>query len=128
MDFLHDRSIEHGYDGYPLLIDADLIVVGGGLAGLSAAALVAQAGRSVIVLEQSGQLGGRAATQFVMGFIGISARMLSIVAAMRSGCSRSSTSRSPGVFRTLDAGCLVARRQRRIRSPRVSVRSWAHGS
>ena len=41
---------------------ADVIVVGGGLAGLSAAALVARAGRSVIVLEQAGHLGGRAST------------------------------------------------------------------
>jgi phytoene dehydrogenase-like protein len=42
---------------------ADLIVVGGGLAGLCAAALVARAGRKVIVLEKAGHLGGRAATQ-----------------------------------------------------------------
>ena len=42
--------------------DADVLVVGGGLAGLSAAALVARAGRSVIVLEQSGHFGGRAST------------------------------------------------------------------
>ena len=41
---------------------ADVLVVGGGLAGLSAAALVAQAGRSVIVIEQAGHLGGRAST------------------------------------------------------------------
>jgi phytoene dehydrogenase-like protein len=41
---------------------ADVIIVGGGLAGLSAAALVARSGRSVVVLEQSSQLGGRAAT------------------------------------------------------------------
>ncbi len=41
---------------------ADLVVIGGGLAGLSAAALVARAGRSVIVLEQTGHLGGRAST------------------------------------------------------------------
>ena len=39
-----------------------MIVVGGGLAGFSAAALVARAGRSVIVVEQAGHLGGRAAT------------------------------------------------------------------
>ena len=42
---------------------ADVIVVGGGLAGLSAAALVARAGRSVIVVEKGADLGGRAATQ-----------------------------------------------------------------
>jgi phytoene dehydrogenase-like protein len=43
--------------------DPDLIVVGGGLAGLSAAVLVARAGRSVVLLERAGHLGGRAATQ-----------------------------------------------------------------
>jgi phytoene dehydrogenase-like protein len=43
--------------------NADLIVVGGGLAGLIAAAKVAQAGHSVIVLEQARHWGGRAATQ-----------------------------------------------------------------
>jgi phytoene dehydrogenase-like protein len=37
--------------------------VGGGLAGLFAAALVARAGRSVVLLEQARHLGGRATTQ-----------------------------------------------------------------
>ncbi len=46
---------------YPF--DLDLVVVGGGLAGLSSAALVAQKGRSVMVFEQAGDVGGRAATQ-----------------------------------------------------------------
>jgi phytoene dehydrogenase-like protein len=41
---------------------ADLIVIGGGLAGLCAAALVARAGRTVIVLEKASHLGGRAVT------------------------------------------------------------------
>jgi phytoene dehydrogenase-like protein len=41
---------------------ADLIVVGGGLAGLIAAALAAREGRSVVVLEKAARPGGRAAT------------------------------------------------------------------
>jgi phytoene dehydrogenase-like protein len=42
--------------------EADVVVVGGGLAGLSAAVLISRAGRSVIVLEQAGHVGGRACT------------------------------------------------------------------
>ena len=42
--------------------DADVVVVGGGLAGLSAAVLIWRAGRSVVVPEQAGHLGGRAGT------------------------------------------------------------------
>jgi phytoene dehydrogenase-like protein len=47
--------------------DADVIIVGGGLGGLAAAALAAREGRSVIVLEQAGELGGRATTQVRQG-------------------------------------------------------------
>ena len=43
--------------------DADVIVVGGGLAGLAAAAYLGRANRSVIVLERSSHVGGRAVTQ-----------------------------------------------------------------
>jgi phytoene dehydrogenase-like protein len=39
---------------------ADLIVIGGGLAGLATAALVARSGRSVTLLERSNEVGGRA--------------------------------------------------------------------
>lgn len=45
----------------------DLVVVGGGLAGLTAAALVARQGKSVLVLEKSNHLGGRAITNVQAG-------------------------------------------------------------
>jgi len=41
----------------------DVVVVGGGLAGLSAAAVLAKEGCGVLVLERSRQMGGRAGTQ-----------------------------------------------------------------
>jgi phytoene dehydrogenase-like protein len=43
-------------------------VVGGGLAGLTAAALLGRAGKTVVVYEQGEKLGGRAATQNIDGF------------------------------------------------------------
>lgn len=46
---------------------ADAIVVGGGLAGLLAAARLARAGLSVRVFEQAGHLGGRAVTNVLHG-------------------------------------------------------------
>ena len=50
------------------LPSADVHVIGGGLGGLAAAALVARSGRSVVVHEQLGGLGGRAVTDDVRGF------------------------------------------------------------
>jgi phytoene dehydrogenase-like protein len=47
----------------------DAIIVGGGLAGLAAATYLARAGRSVTVLERSSQLGGRAITNDLGGFL-----------------------------------------------------------
>lgn len=46
----------------------DLIVVGGGLAGLAAATVAARNGLRVLVLEKSGDLGGRAQTQSREGY------------------------------------------------------------
>lgn len=42
------------------MADADVIVVGGGLAGLASALELQRLGRQVLVLEQSTQLGGKA--------------------------------------------------------------------
>lgn len=55
------QSTDHNHVG------ADLIVVGAGLAGLFTAAIAARSGRKVVVLERSGQAGGRAATQVDQG-------------------------------------------------------------
>ncbi|HWS59187.1 MAG TPA: FAD-dependent oxidoreductase, partial [Actinotalea sp.] len=51
----------------------DVVVVGGGHNGLTAAAYLARAGRSVLVLEQADRLGG--ATQSVRAFAGVDARL-----------------------------------------------------
>jgi phytoene dehydrogenase-like protein len=46
----------------------DVVVIGGGVAGLAASAFIARAGRRVLVLEQSRELGGRARTREHEGF------------------------------------------------------------
>ena len=48
--------------------DAEVHVIGGGLGGLAAAALVARSGRSVVVHERRGRLGGRATTDERNGY------------------------------------------------------------
>jgi len=41
----------------------DVAVIGGGIAGLTAATFVARTGKSVIVFEQAEHVGGRGVTQ-----------------------------------------------------------------
>ena len=52
----------------PLPDRADFVIVGAGLAGLSAARTAQQAGRSVVVVEGSDGVGGRVRTDVVDGF------------------------------------------------------------
>src|SRR5215470_9266460 len=46
----------------PMKNSADVVVIGGGLGGLAAAAYLARGGRSVLLCEKASALGGRAAT------------------------------------------------------------------
>jgi hypothetical protein len=48
---------------------AEVVVIGAGLAGLSAAATLHQAGRDVIIVEASDDIGGRVRTDLVDGFV-----------------------------------------------------------
>src|SRR5260221_6561814 len=48
--------------------DADVIVVGAGIAGLTAAAQLTEGGLDVLVVEASDRVGGRAGTEEVSGF------------------------------------------------------------
>ena len=54
--------------GAPVPTTADVVVVGAGLAGLSAAVALHRAGRDVVVLEASDGVGGRVRTDIVDGF------------------------------------------------------------
>jgi phytoene dehydrogenase-like protein len=51
------------------VMQADVVVVGGGMAGLSSACYLARAGLSVTLFEKSANLGGRAASQNHDGYL-----------------------------------------------------------
>ena len=45
----------------------DVIVIGGGVSGMAAAATLSRAGKKVLVLEQNESLGGGTSTMFIKG-------------------------------------------------------------
>ena len=48
--------------------EEDIVIIGAGLAGLTTAIILARAGKSVTVFEQSSKVGGRARTENIDGF------------------------------------------------------------
>ena len=52
-----------------LNMEKDVIIIGAGLAGLTAAKVLKQAGKSVLVIESSNAVGGRVQTDEVNGFL-----------------------------------------------------------
>ena len=76
MAYIQEHPLHHGTDSGmgsctadSNRFDADVVVVGAGLAGLTAAAFAARAGASVLLLERSDEVGGRAATHDNGGFL-----------------------------------------------------------
>ena len=55
----------------PILLDVDLVVAGGGFAGVCAAVAAARLGAKVAIVERDGLLGGQAAEVYTFGLDGI---------------------------------------------------------
>ncbi|CAG0899453.1 unnamed protein product [Darwinula stevensoni] len=55
---LRDKVLKQGFSSEKVPRDLDAIVIGSGIGGLSAAALLAKAGKKVLVLEQHDQVPG----------------------------------------------------------------------
>ncbi|CAG0899454.1 unnamed protein product [Darwinula stevensoni] len=65
---LRDKVLKQGFSSDKVPHDLDAIVIGSGIGGLSAAALLAKAGKKVLVLEQHDQAGGSCHTFIEKGY------------------------------------------------------------
>ena len=70
--FLNDSFFFKGFTSKKVPEDLDAVVVGSGIGGLSCAALLAKAGKKVLVLEQHDQAGGCCHTFIEKGIIAYS--------------------------------------------------------
>ena len=74
----HDAAAERGHEGYyreparniPIVRDVDVLVVGGGMAGVAAAVAAGSMGSRTLLVEYFGCLGGNATTGMVNNFCG----------------------------------------------------------
>jgi len=65
---IRDKVLKQGFQAKAIPQDLDAIVIGSGIGGLTAAAVLAKAGKKVLVLEQHDQAGGCCHTFIEKGF------------------------------------------------------------
>ena len=66
-----EKSYRVGPCDVPVVLEIDVLVAGGGFAGVCAAVSAARAGAKVAVLERDGLLGGQAAEVYTFGLDGV---------------------------------------------------------
>ena len=64
------RTYRHAAFDVPIILEVDVLVVGGGFAGVCAAVAAARTGAKVAVMERDGLLGGQAAEVYTFGLDG----------------------------------------------------------
>ena len=64
-----DKVLKQGFSESKVPSDVDTVVIGGGISGLTAAAVLAKAGEKVLVLEQHDQAGGGCHTFYEKGYV-----------------------------------------------------------
>lgn len=83
-----DPEMVHLNRNVPVKYDADVVVIGGGISGVSAACSAAASGARVILVENYGNLGGNLTTGGVANFCGQIERQGEVFDAILSGLRR----------------------------------------